>query len=65
MTKWDYLLIDSNDVKKGLGLSDPGRDEIEKYLSDLGLKGWEIVNLDFYDRVFRGGFTGVAKRERS
>jgi hypothetical protein len=63
MRKWEYNFLDSIDIRKGLSLRGPNREELEKYLNDLGSKGWEIINLDFYEHDSRGSFTGIAKRE--
>ena len=63
MKKWEYIIIDSIDMQKQLSLRSPGREELEKYLTVLGSRGWEIVNTDFREFDRRGAFTGVAKRE--
>lgn len=64
MTKWEYMIVDSRDVP-GRGVF-KGRDraDVDRYLTDLGLEGWEVVNLDFRDLEGRLEFCGVAKREK-
>ena len=63
MKKWEYIIIDSIDMQKERSLRSPGREELEKYLTVLGSRGWQIVNIDFREFDRRGAFTGVAKRE--
>ena len=63
MKKWEYIIVDSIDLQKKLSLRSPGREELEKYLTVLGSRGWEIINIDFREYDLRGSFTGVAKRE--
>ena len=63
MKKWEYIIVDSIDMHKQRSLRSPGREELEKYLSVLGSRGWEIVNIDFREFDRHGAFTGVAKRE--
>lgn len=65
MKRWEYMIIDSDDMKKHLSFKEPDRDKLEEYFDVLGSRGWEIINIDFYDLEFRGGFSGVAKRELS
>ncbi len=47
-------------MMKPLSFKEPNRDKLEQYLDVLGSGGWEIINIDFYNREFRGGFYGVA-----
>ncbi len=63
MLKWEYLIVDSIDMEKRLSIRGPKRKDIEKCLDVVGLRGWEIVNLDFRELDSRGSITGVAKRE--
>ena len=65
MKKWEYIIIDSKDVPKGGILKGRDRAEVEHYLDELGMQGWEIVNLDFREFESRFEFTGVAKREKN
>ncbi|MBN1854936.1 MAG: DUF4177 domain-containing protein [Pirellulales bacterium] len=46
MKKWEYKIVDSKDVAGGGIFKGKDRSEVDKYLNDLGEKGWEIVNLD-------------------
>jgi hypothetical protein len=66
MKKWEYMIIDSNELGSGLGLRDliggPGKEKVEGYLNQIGSDGWEIVNIDFVDEL-RNHFMGLAKRE--
>lgn len=63
MKKWEYTIVDSQDLQKKLSLKRPSREDLEEYLDTLGSMGWEIINLDFHELDSRGSFTGVAKRE--
>lgn len=60
--KWQYKIIDSKDVAGGGVFKGKDRSDIESYLNELGLEGWEIVNIDFNELQNRLDFTGVAKR---
>jgi hypothetical protein len=66
MKKWEYKIIDTKDVPGGGFLKGKSREAIEAYLNDLGVQGWEIVNLDALE--WQGDhltFLGVARREKS
>jgi len=63
MKKWEYIIIDSIDMQKKVSLRSPSREQLEEYLTVLGSRGWEIVNIDFREFDRRGSFAGVAKRE--
>ena len=65
MNRWEYMIVGSNDMRKRLSFKEPDREKLEEYLDVLGSRGWEIINIDFYDLEFRGGFSGVAKRKKS
>jgi hypothetical protein len=64
--KWEYMIIDSNEMGRGIDLKDlisgPRKEKVEKYLNQIGSEGWEVVNIDFVDEL-RVHFTGLAKRE--
>jgi Domain of unknown function (DUF4177) len=66
MKKWEYKIIDTKDVPGGGFLKGKSREAIEAYLNDLGVQGWEIVNLDALE--WQGDhltFLGVSRREKS
>ena len=50
-------------MQKKVSLRSPSREQLEEYLTVLGSRGWEIVNIDFREFDRRGSFAGVAKRE--
>lgn len=62
MTKFAYKIVDSRDVEKAGMFKGRQREDIEKYLNQLGDQGWELVNVDF--RELEGGleFAGIMKR---
>ena len=64
MKRWEYKIIDSNDVKRDGLLKGRSRESIERYLCEVGAEGWEIVAADFRELESRSSFTAVAKRER-
>jgi hypothetical protein len=63
MKNWEYKIIDSKDLQRGLSLKFPSREELEEYLCVLGSEGWEVINLDFNEIDNRFSFVGVLKRE--
>ena len=64
MKKWEYRIVDSNEVP-GRGLfKGKSRQAIEAYLNGLGEQGWEVVNIDAFELKSCTAFRGVAKRER-
>ena len=63
MKKWEYIIIDSLDMRRRLSLKGPNREQLEEYLNVLGSKGWEVVNLDFNEVDSRYSFVGLVKRE--
>jgi hypothetical protein len=67
MRKWEYMIIDSNELGSGRGIRQfmegPGKENLERYLNQIGSEGWEIVNIDFVDEL-RSQFMGLAKREK-
>lgn len=65
MKKWEYKLIDSNDIKRDGLLKGRSRETIESYLGEIGAAGWEIVNMDFRELESRSSFTAIAKREKA
>jgi Domain of unknown function (DUF4177) len=65
MKKWEYKIIDTDDVPGGGMFKGRSRDAIEAHLNQLGEQGWEIVNLDALDFKRQLAFLGVAKREKS
>ena len=64
MTKWEYMVVDSKDVPGGGFFKGKDRSQVDRYLTQLGQEGWEIVNLDFRELGNRLEFTGVAKRQK-
>ncbi len=64
MKTWEYLILDSKDVRRAGVFKGRDRKEINDYLNTLGAEGWEIVNLDFRELDGRFEFSGVAKREK-
>lgn len=63
MRKWEYKIVDSNDVPcEGIFLG-KNRGALEDYLNRLGADGWELVNIDSLELEGRREFVGVAKRE--
>ncbi|MCC5849785.1 MAG: DUF4177 domain-containing protein [Verrucomicrobia bacterium] len=65
MRKWEYKIVDSNDVPSDGVFKGRNRAALEAYLNQLGAEGWELVNIDFLELEGRREFVGVAKRERS
>ena len=66
MKKWEYRIVDSKDVCNGRRFKGKKRTDVEAYLDELGVDGWEIINLDFRElERTRFEFSGVAKREAS
>ncbi len=64
MKTWEYMVLDSKDVRRAGVFKGRDRKEINDYLNTLGNEGWEIVNLDFRELDGRFEFSGVAKREK-
>ncbi len=64
MSQFEYMIIDSQDVKAEGVFKGRSRESLEDYLNSLGELGWELVNVDF--RELEGGFefAGVMKRQR-
>ena len=49
MKKWEYRIIDTNEVSGGGGIfKGKSPKEVEAYLNELGEQGWEIVNFDAF-----------------
>lgn len=65
MKRWEYRIVDSNDVAREGLLRGRSREAVERYLGELGDAGWEIVNVDFRELESRSSFTGIAKREKA
>ena len=65
MKKWEYKIIDTDDVPGGGIFKGRSRDAIEAHLNQLGEQGWEIVSLVNSDWKPLLSFSGVAKREKS
>ena len=65
MKKWEYKIIDTDDVPGSRIFKGRSRDAIEAHLNQLGEQGWEIVSLDALDWKLQLAFLGVAKREKS
>ena len=63
MNKYEYKIVDTRDIETGGISKSRKREDIEQYLCELGVEGWELVNVDF--RELEGGqeFAGVMKRE--
>jgi len=65
MKKWEYIIVDSKDVRGGGIFKGKKRTDVEEYLNELGNDGWEIINLDFRELESRFEFSGVARKEVS
>ena len=65
MKKWEYKIIDTDDVPGAGIVKGKSRDAIEAHLNQLGEQGGEIVSLDALDYKPQLAFLGVAKREKS
>ena len=63
--KWEYKIIDSQDVDSGGVFKGRQRADVEAYLCELGRAGWEIFDLTFRQLEGRFEFSGVAKKERA
>ncbi|NRA83277.1 MAG: DUF4177 domain-containing protein [Gammaproteobacteria bacterium] len=63
MNKFEYKMIDTRDVPTEGIFSSRKKEDVEKYLNDLGAAGWELVNVDY--RELEGGseFGGIMKRQ--
>lgn len=63
MKRFNYKLVDTQDVKAEGLFKGRKREDIEAYLNSLGRDGWELVNADF--RELEGGFefSGIMKKE--
>ena len=62
MTKWEYKVIDSAEVKsRFLGRK---AEDVEAYLNEFGEDGWEIVSMDYRELSGNLTFYCVAKREK-
>mgnify|MGYP000005822428 CR=1 FL=1 len=63
MKKFQYKIVDTRDVESAGLFKRKKREDVEAYLSSLGAKGWELVNVDF--RELEGGleFAGIMKKE--
>jgi len=46
MRKWEYKIVDSNDVPSAGIFKGRQREALEAYLNELGAEGWELVNID-------------------
>ena len=64
MTTWEYMIIDSKRIGGGRRIAGPSHEDAERYLSQLGAEGWEVVSLDWRELERRMSFMGVAKRRR-
>ncbi len=64
MRRWEYKIVDSNDVPGGGIFKGKSRDSLEEYLNRLGAEGWEVVNIDSLELEGRTSFVGIAKREK-
>ena len=64
MKKWEYRIIDTQEVPGDRIFKGKSRQAVEAYLNELGEQGWEIVNFDALEWKGCGAFRGVAKRER-
>lgn len=64
MKKWEYMIVDSQEIPGGGIFKGKDRSDINNFLNKLGEEGWEIINLDFRELERRSEFTGVAKREK-
>lgn len=64
MKKWEYRILDTQEVPGGGLFKGSSRQAVETYLNALGEQGWEVVNFDALEFKNSGAFRGVAKRER-
>ena len=63
--RWEYKLINGEDVPSEGWLGLKSREAVEAYLNQLGAEGWEIVGIDFTDSMpTPGSFQALARRER-
>ena len=63
MKKWQYRIINTNEVPGGGIFKGKTQQAVEDYLNEIGEEGWEIVNIDALELEDRMEFIGVAKRE--
>ena len=63
MKKWQYRIINTNEVPGGGIFKGKTQQAVENYLNEIGKEGWEIVNIDALELEDRMEFVGVAKRE--
>lgn len=63
MRKFEYKIIDTQDVKSAGLFKGRKREDLEVYLTELGAQGWELVNADFRELESRLEFSGIMKRE--
>lgn len=63
MKKFEYKIVDTQDVDAPGLFKGKKREDVEAYLNSFGDDGWELVNVDF--RELEGGleFAGIMKRE--
>src|SRR5690242_7907520 len=62
MKKWEYRIIDTQEVPGGGIFGGKSRQAVEAYLNELGEQGWQIVNCDALEWKSCGAFRGVATR---
>ncbi|REL25983.1 DUF4177 domain-containing protein [Thalassotalea euphylliae] len=62
MQLYEYKIIDSSDVKSAGMFKGKKREDLEAYLNELGLQGWELVNVDFRELEGEFGFSGIMKK---
>jgi len=63
MNQFTYKVIDTRDVETAGLFKGRKREDVEAYLNNLGVEGWELVNVDF--RELEGGleFAGIMKKK--
>ena len=63
MRKYEYKVVDTEDLYSAGQFIGIKREDVEAYLNSLGKQGWELVNADFREREGSLGFSGVMKKE--
>lgn len=62
MQKWEYKIVDSNEIHQQGFLKRKSRQVLEAHLNSLGEQGWEFIKVEFMPGPGLA-FVGVAKRE--
>lgn len=65
MKKWEYKLINSNDIPGQTWFKSVNRGVLEQHLNQLGEAGWEIIGIDFVEEHHsEKHFFALARREK-